>query len=131
MPTVTLTVTCECGRVIGTYVNAIEEKYPFWCEDCDEYKRTDRYPWKLEAIVDDGLPLTIDASRLIGMIVAACQTRGVPERASLWLLNQLIGVVADMTGAPEGEMPKWLQQLSDATRAQLAACPPGVLQAPQ
>lgn len=45
--TVQITVTCECGEILGVWENVIDERYPFWCEACDEYKRGGRYPWKL------------------------------------------------------------------------------------
>lgn len=44
---VKITVTCECGTVIGIFFNTIDEKYPFYCDECDEYKRAGRYPWSL------------------------------------------------------------------------------------
>lgn len=49
---VRITVTCDTGHVIGTWTDTIEEKYPFYCEECDSVdwdadKRTGKYPWKL------------------------------------------------------------------------------------
>lgn len=44
-----LTVTCDAGHVLGTWMNAIEDKYPFYCEECDDDKRTGAYPWTLTA----------------------------------------------------------------------------------
>jgi hypothetical protein len=47
---VKITVTLDCGHVL-TYVNEIEEKYPFYCEECDLDHRSGRYPWKLSTEV--------------------------------------------------------------------------------
>lgn len=44
---VKLTVTGECDHVIWTGFDKIEEKYPFWCEQCDDFRANGRYPWKL------------------------------------------------------------------------------------
>jgi hypothetical protein len=54
---VKITVTCDNGHIIGTWDDTIEEKYPFWCEECAEDKRTVKHPWKLttEIIGADGL----------------------------------------------------------------------------
>lgn len=43
-----ITVTCECGEVIFEGTDTIEEKYPFWCDNCEDYKRTGKYPWTLK-----------------------------------------------------------------------------------
>jgi hypothetical protein len=52
---VRITVTCDAGHVIGTWLDTIEEKYPFWCDECDDDKRTGKYPWKLTTeVVQDG-----------------------------------------------------------------------------
>jgi hypothetical protein len=48
---VEITVTCECGKILGIWIDAIDEKYPFWCEDCDEYKREGKYPWSLKTTI--------------------------------------------------------------------------------
>lgn len=26
----------ECGAIIGTYIDVIAEKYPFWCPECED-----------------------------------------------------------------------------------------------
>lgn len=44
---VRITVTGDCGHVLGTWTDTIEDKYPFYCEECDLDKRTGKYPWKL------------------------------------------------------------------------------------
>lgn len=48
-PVVRMTVTGDCGHVLGTWDGKIEEKYPFWCEQCGEDKRSGRYPWTITA----------------------------------------------------------------------------------
>jgi hypothetical protein len=63
---VKLTVTGECGHVLWTGFDVIEEKYPFWCEECDDMRREGRYPWKLASeIVAVGLAPAEDSGRLI------------------------------------------------------------------
>ena len=47
---VCITVWCGCGRELGTWWDRVEEKYPFWCETCDE-TTSGKYPWRLEAVV--------------------------------------------------------------------------------
>lgn len=44
---VKLTVTGECGHVLWTGFDVIEEKYPFYCGECEDMRREGRYPWKL------------------------------------------------------------------------------------
>lgn len=44
---VRITVTGDCGHILGVYSDAIKEKYPFWCDKCQEDKRLGSYPWKL------------------------------------------------------------------------------------
>lgn len=44
---VKLTVTGDCGHVLWTGFDVIEEKYPFWCDECENYRREGRNPWKL------------------------------------------------------------------------------------
>lgn len=53
-----ITVTGDCGHVLGTWTDSIEgEKYPFWCEECDADKRIGKYPWTLTTeIVQDAEP---------------------------------------------------------------------------
>jgi len=43
---VKITVTMACGHVL-TFTDTIEDKYPFWCEECDLDHREGKYPWKL------------------------------------------------------------------------------------
>jgi len=50
--TVILTVTCAAGHIVGTYEDIIEEKYPFWCQECDDFwgggdLRQNSHPWKI------------------------------------------------------------------------------------
>lgn len=41
---VKITVTLDCGHIL-TYTDTIKEKYPFGCDECNEDKRTVKYPW--------------------------------------------------------------------------------------
>lgn len=43
---VRITVTGDCGHVLGIYMDTISEKYPFYCEKCEDYNRTGSYPWE-------------------------------------------------------------------------------------
>ena len=63
--TVRLTVICGargygddrwgCGAVLGSYENSINEKWPFWCENCQTTGIGDKYPWEIigEVVSDD------------------------------------------------------------------------------
>lgn len=53
---VRMTVTGGCGHVLGTYTDKIDEKYPFWCDVCEEYIRTDKYPWTITTELVPGEP---------------------------------------------------------------------------
>lgn len=44
---VLITVTCDRKHVIGTWTDTIEEKYPFYCDECDDRKCLGKYPWTL------------------------------------------------------------------------------------
>lgn len=44
---VLIRVYLGCGTEL-TFKDCIEEKYPFWCDDCGDYHREGKYPWKLE-----------------------------------------------------------------------------------
>lgn len=44
---VKLTVTGECGHILWTGFDVIEDKYPFYCYECEDDRRQGRYPWKL------------------------------------------------------------------------------------
>lgn len=49
---VKITVTGDCGHILWQGFCRIDEKYPFWCDECDAAdfeadKRTDKYPWVL------------------------------------------------------------------------------------
>lgn len=44
---VKITVTGDCGHVLWTGFDKVDEKYPFGCSECEEDKRTGKYPWKL------------------------------------------------------------------------------------
>lgn len=44
---VKITVTGDCGHVLWTGFDRVDEKYPFGCSECEEDKRTGKYPWKL------------------------------------------------------------------------------------
>jgi hypothetical protein len=54
---VKLTVTGDCGHVVWTGFDAIEEKYPFWCKECEDMVRDGKYPWKLasEIVTAEGI----------------------------------------------------------------------------
>lgn len=54
---VEITVRCsQCSSLIGTWINRIADKYPFYCEWCEEIVR-DSYPWVLTTrIVKGGKP---------------------------------------------------------------------------
>lgn len=41
---VKITVTMGCGHT-QTYLDRIEDKYPFYCETCELDHRTAKYPW--------------------------------------------------------------------------------------
>jgi len=47
---VLIRVWCACGKQVGEYWDEIREKYPFWCEDCDE-TCNGKYPWRLDTRV--------------------------------------------------------------------------------
>lgn len=44
---VRMTVTGDCGHVLGSYLDTIAEKYPFWCRECEDYCREGKYPWTI------------------------------------------------------------------------------------
>jgi hypothetical protein len=46
-----MTVYCGAGHVIGDYLAVIAEKYPFYCDECDEDCRMESYPWHIDAHV--------------------------------------------------------------------------------
>lgn len=53
---VTITVICGAGHVVGTYHNKIAEKYPFFCETCEDEHgcgdlREGKYPWSLSTAI--------------------------------------------------------------------------------
>lgn len=41
-----------CGTHLGTWYDTIDEKYPFWCDNCGDYSRKGSYPWKLTATIE-------------------------------------------------------------------------------
>lgn len=45
---IVLTVTASCGHS-AEFDGKIEEKYPFWCEVCEEDRREGKYPWVVTA----------------------------------------------------------------------------------
>lgn len=49
---VRLVVTGDCGHVLWEGYDKIEDKYPFWCQECDDDKRSGRYPWSLTSEVE-------------------------------------------------------------------------------
>lgn len=55
LPAVRIIVTLRCGHEL-IYTDEIDEKYPFWCAQCEDYFRTESYPWKLrtEIIATEG-----------------------------------------------------------------------------
>lgn len=47
-------IDVECGRchqILGTWYDRIEEKYPFWCDSCEDAPRGS-YPWVLTTTVE-------------------------------------------------------------------------------
>lgn len=53
MAKVRLDVTCgRCERVLGTWHDEINEKYPFWCENCGDSTSGGKHPWKLIATIE-------------------------------------------------------------------------------
>lgn len=44
---VRITVTCgECDQEIATFTDTIAEKYPFYCETCED-QTSGKHPWSL------------------------------------------------------------------------------------
>jgi hypothetical protein len=43
---VVITVICDNGHVVGQWANVIEEKYPFYCDQCDD-QLNGSYPWQI------------------------------------------------------------------------------------
>jgi NAD-dependent SIR2 family protein deacetylase len=51
---VKLIVTCgRCEQQIGEWYDKIEEKYPFYCEVCEEYTNGITWPWKLKTEIEE------------------------------------------------------------------------------
>lgn len=88
---VKITVTCDSGHVIGTWTDSIEEKYPFWCEECGDDKRMTKYPWKLTT-----------------------EIAGVPEIGALQELNGEILDVRDELAQQEKDRTMLIRALADA-----------------
>lgn len=49
---VEIRVYCELDHLVGEWVDSIEEKYPFYCRECDEDLRQGKYPWRLETSIE-------------------------------------------------------------------------------
>lgn len=52
MSWVKITVTCPSGHEVGNWKDKIAEKYPFYCDTCDDLGdeadlRRGKYPWEL------------------------------------------------------------------------------------
>jgi hypothetical protein len=63
---VLITITCKCGAVIEEYTDRFEEKYPFWCDGCDEDMRTQKYPWSLNTKIVSRPPVTAQPETELG-----------------------------------------------------------------
>lgn len=50
-----------CKGLIGTWADSVAEKYPFWCDGCDEYARDGAYPWTLTATIEGQAVKELDA----------------------------------------------------------------------
>lgn len=48
---VQIVVKCDQDHIVGVWYDKIEEKYPFWCHECDDDLRQGKYPWKLETAI--------------------------------------------------------------------------------
>lgn len=47
-----LDVFCgNCEKLIGVYENGIAEKYPFWCQHCQD-STEGKYPWWIKPRVE-------------------------------------------------------------------------------
>lgn len=56
---VIMTVVCEYGHLVEQYLDSIDEKYPFYCGDCEEdLRRTGKYPWQIYTQVVKGTYMT-------------------------------------------------------------------------
>lgn len=42
---VIITVVGDCDHVLGKYLDTVQEKYPFYCGECEDEKRDGKYPW--------------------------------------------------------------------------------------
>lgn len=51
---VEITVTGDCGHVLGTWTDTVAEKYPFYCGECGETKNLHKYPWTLATRITGG-----------------------------------------------------------------------------
>lgn len=45
-----------CGSLIGEYYDHIDEKYPFYCEECEE-TTSGKWPWSIRAEAVDEAPV--------------------------------------------------------------------------
>lgn len=67
-----IAIYCSAGHLVGTWVDTIEEKYPFWCEQCGEYARDGKYPWRLVTDIVTGFFTPA------GVFVAAPAVESIP-----------------------------------------------------
>lgn len=44
-----MTVIGDCGHILGVHYGEIAEKYPFYCHECGDDKRSGGYPWHIVA----------------------------------------------------------------------------------
>lgn len=47
---VKLTMICPEGHIMGTYVDSIADKYPLWCDGCDD-TMSGKYPFIVKSQV--------------------------------------------------------------------------------
>lgn len=87
-----MTVTLDCGHVLH-YTGKIDEKYPFFCEEC-EYTPTGKYPWTIaaELVSVGGIPVG-NLAGVIRIFYEAGYEAGRPcacghERRSHWELAE-------------------------------------------
>jgi hypothetical protein len=124
MPTVKVTVTCECGALIGDYDGIQDVILPYWCAACESDASLPPKAWRIFADDSEGMPVRIDAPKLVALAVAACQSRGVAALSALFLFRQVIGTVTAALDGPASAWPAWLRELDAAVTAQVSAFPP-------
>jgi hypothetical protein len=72
---VKLIVTLDCGHIL-TYTGAIQEKYPFWCDVCEETIREGKYPWTVTTEIVGNQFTDRQLAMIFGLIRADAQRLG-------------------------------------------------------